>query len=145
MSPRRRRTIHPEIARVLERLKIAIRSLGYSFRDVEKRLRVSDGYLSRVFLGSIELKMEHIIGIARALEMAPEELVAFVYPKAKEPMSPTTHELWRRVGGSPPGGLPGTPKPTEGVTAEDVERAARRALSDLFGSLATQHVAKPGG
>jgi len=71
---RRARNIDPEIARVLQRIKIAIQSLGYSMRDIEKRLKASDGYLSRVFLGAIELKVDHIIGIAKAVGMAPEEV-----------------------------------------------------------------------
>lgn len=142
MSPRRR-NIHPEIARVLERLKIAIQALGYSMRDIEKRLKTSDGYLSRVFLGAIELKMEHIVFIAAALQMAPEELMAFVYPKPKEPMSPAAYELWRRVGGAPPSGLPGSPKPSEGgIRDVDVEGALRRTLGTVLSDLAA-HLSKP--
>jgi transcriptional regulator with XRE-family HTH domain len=138
---RKARTIDPEIARVLQRLKIAIQSLGYSMRNVEKRLRVSDGYLSRVFLGVIELKLEHIIGIAKALGMAPEELMAFVYPKQKEPMSPAAYELWRRVGGSPLGGMPGiqpqaAPKASSSASDDDLDRALRRSLSRVLGDLA---------
>ncbi|HEX9944573.1 MAG TPA: helix-turn-helix transcriptional regulator [Thermoanaerobaculia bacterium] len=145
MSPRRKKNIHPEIARVLDRLRIAVQAMGYSLRDIEKRLGVSDGYLSRVFLGTIELKIEHIIAIARALQMAPEELFAFVYPKPKEPISPSAYELWRRAGGVPAGGLPGIQKPGQSpLTTEAVEQAVRRALGDVFGSLATK-VAKPEG
>jgi transcriptional regulator with XRE-family HTH domain len=137
--PRKIRNIDPEIARVLQRLKIAIQSLGYSLRDIEKRLKVSDGYLSRVFLGTIELKLEHIIGISKALGMAPEELMAFVYPKQKDPMSPSAYELWRRVGGSPLGGLPGLQPqaPREGSPSdEDLDRALRRSLGRVLGDLA---------
>jgi transcriptional regulator with XRE-family HTH domain len=137
---RKPRTIDPEIARVLQRIKIAIQSLGYSMRDIEKRLRVSDGYLSRVFLGTIELKLEHILGIAKALGMAPEELMAFVYPKQREPMSPAAYELWRRVGGAPLGGMPGLQaKSSASPSDEDLDRALRRSLGrvlvDLAGTL----------
>lgn len=137
--PRKVRNIDPEIARVLQRIKIAIQSLGYSLRDIEKRLKVSDGYLSRVFLGAIELKLDHIIGISKALGMTPEELMAFVYPKQKDPMSPSTYELWRRVGGSPLGGLPGLQPqaPKEGAPSdEELDRALRRSLSRVLGDLA---------
>ena len=137
--PRKVRNIDPEIARVLQRIKIAIQSLGYSLRDIEKRLKVSDGYLSRVFLGAIELKLDHIIGISKALGMTPEELMAFVYPKQKDPMSPSTYELWRRVGGSPLGGLPGLQPqaPKESATSEEeLDRALRRSLSRVLGDLA---------
>ena len=138
---RRARNIDPEIARVLQRIKIAIQSLGYSMRDIEKRLKASDGYLSRVFLGAIELKVDHIIGIAKAVGMAPEELMSFVYPKQKDPMSPAAYELWRRVGGTPLGGLPGlhpqaAPKGSGSPPDDELDRALRRSLSRVLGDLA---------
>jgi transcriptional regulator with XRE-family HTH domain len=142
---RRKRNIPPEIAHVLARLKLAIQALGYSMRDIEPRLKVSDGYLSRVFLGAIELKIEHVIGIAKALGMAPEELMAFVYPTPKEPISPSAYALWRRVGGVPPvapgfGPKPAPPPPEpqkSAVTEADAERLLRQALGRVFGDLAS--------
>jgi transcriptional regulator with XRE-family HTH domain len=142
---RRKRNIPPEIAHVLARLKLAIQALGYSMRGVEQRLRVSDGYLSRVFLGAIELKMEHVIGIAKALGMAPEELMAFVYPTPRDPISPAAYKLWRQVGGAPPiapgfGPKPAPPaeeKKSGGVTEADAERLLRQALGRVFGDLAS--------
>jgi transcriptional regulator with XRE-family HTH domain len=140
MSPRRKRTIPPEIAHVLSRLKLAIQGLGYSLRDIEKRLKTSDGYLSRVFLGTIELKMEHIIGIAKALQMAPEELMAFVYPTPKDPISPAAYQLWRRVGGAPPVAASAVKKQSEegAVRQEDVDRILRQSLGRVFGDLANR-------
>jgi len=138
MSPRRR-NIEPEIARVLGRLKLAIQSLGFSFRDIERRLKVSDGYLSRVFMGAIELKMEHITGIAKALGMTPEELMAFVYPTPTQPMSASTYELWRRIGGAPVYGMPGDQKPSvpeRPLTKDDLEKAVQKAVSEVFAGLA---------
>jgi len=137
MSPRRKKTIPPDMAYVLGRLKLAVQGLGYSLRDIEKRLKTSDGYLSRVFLGTIELKVEHIFGMAKALGMAPEELVAFIYPTPKDPISPAAYQLWRRVGGTPPV----APKPAEttaagGIKEQDVERVLRQALGRVFGDLA---------
>jgi transcriptional regulator with XRE-family HTH domain len=147
MSPRRKKTIPPEIAHVLSRLKLAIQALGYSLRDVERRLKASDGYLSRIFLGTIDLKMEHFVGIAKALQMAPEELMAFIYPTPKDPISPAAYQLWRRVGGSPPV-APSTAKKTaeEGaVRQEDVDRMLRQSLGRVFGDLASRLGRSPEG
>jgi transcriptional regulator with XRE-family HTH domain len=137
---------NPEVRRILETLKSAIRLLGYSVRDVERTLGYSFGYLSRVFSGTIELKMEHVLDIARALEMAPEELLAFVYPTLKDPASPAAYELWQRVGGYPPTGkfvIRNINK--DGVTEEELERALRRTLgrvlADVSGHLADQPLA----
>ncbi len=137
---RRKRNIPPDLAYVLARLKLAIQALGYSLRDIERRLKASDGYLSRIFLGTIELKVEHVIGIARALQMAPEELMHFIYPKPKDPISPAAYQLWRRVGGVPPVAPSLTPKTEEkkaGVTDADAERLLREALGRVFGDLAS--------
>ena len=136
---RRERNIAPEVAYVLARLKLAIQALGFSLRTIEKRLQTGDGYLSRVFTGLIELKMEHIIGIARALEMAPEELMAFVYPIRKDPISPAAYELWQRVGGLPPVAPSLAPRQAAegGVTETDAERLLRQALGRVFGDLAS--------
>ena len=120
--------------------------MGYSMRDVERRLRVSDGYLSRVFLGAIELKIEHVLNIAKALGMAPEELMAFIYPTPKEPISPAAYQLWRRVGGVPPvapsfgpkpSPPPPPPEPKTAATEADAERLLREALGRIFGDLAS--------
>lgn len=142
---RRKRNIPPEIAYVLARLKLAIQALGYSMRNIEHRLKVSDGYLSRIFLGAIELKIEHIIAIAKALGMAPEELMAFIYPTPKDPISPAAYQLWKRVGGVPPAAPGLGPKPTSGLAAQqditaaeaDAERLLRQALGRIFGDLAS--------
>jgi transcriptional regulator with XRE-family HTH domain len=139
---RRKRNIPPDIAYILSRLKLAIQALGYSFRDIERRLHTSDGYLSRVFLGAIELKMEHVVHMAKALGMAPEELMHFIYPKPKEPISPAAYQLWRQVGGVPPVAPSLTPKPPaekkeSAVTEADAERLLRQALGRVFGDLAS--------
>jgi transcriptional regulator with XRE-family HTH domain len=135
---------NPEVRRILETLKSAIRLLGYSVRDIERTLGYSFGYLSRVFAGSIELKMEHILDIAKALEMAPEELLAFVYPTLKDPASPAAYELWQRVGGYPPKGtfvVRNINK--DGVTEEELERALRRTLGRVLGDLAGRLADQP--
>src|SRR5260370_19569141 len=97
-------SVRPDVKHVLDTLKSAIRLLGYSVRDIEKTLGYSFGYLSRVFAGTIELKMEHILDIAKALSMAPEELLAFVYPELKEPPSKSAGQLRKRGGRVAPTG-----------------------------------------
>ena len=101
-------------------------------------MKVSDGYLSRVFSGAIEFRMEYIFGIAKALQLTPEEPVAFVYPIPKEPMSPAAYELWQRIGVAPPVRPSLAPK-EEGKSATsevDTERLLRQALGRVFGDLA---------
>jgi transcriptional regulator with XRE-family HTH domain len=128
--------IRPEVRYVLDALKSAIRILGFTVRDIENRLRYSHGYLSRVFAGTIELKMEHVIDIAKALEVDPEELLAFVYPTLKDPASPAAYELWQRVGGQPPVGTFAIHNVhQQSVADEDLERALRRVLGSVLGEI----------
>jgi transcriptional regulator with XRE-family HTH domain len=137
MSPNPKNRIRPEIQHVLDTLKTAIKVLGFTVRDIEKELGYSNGYLSRVFSGAIELKVEHVIDIAKALGMAPEEILAFVYPHLKDPPSPAAWELWQRVGGAAPTGTFRIRKMSEDEAAEEkLERSLRRALGRVLGDIA---------
>ncbi|MEO6194109.1 MAG: helix-turn-helix transcriptional regulator [Thermoanaerobaculia bacterium] len=139
--------LRDEVRYVLDALKSAIKILGFTVRDIENKLRYSHGYLSRVFAGTIELKMEHVIDVAKALEVDPEELLAFVYPTLKDPASPAAYELWQRVGGQPPVGtfvIRNVHK--QSVTDEELERALRRTLGRVLGEVSghlTQPLAEP--
>ncbi|HVR97351.1 MAG TPA: helix-turn-helix transcriptional regulator [Thermoanaerobaculia bacterium] len=141
-----------EVEHVIASLKAAIRVLGYSIRDIEKKLGYSYGYLSRVFGGTIELKVEHVMDIARALEMAPEEILAFIYPTIKDPPSESAALLWKRLGGFAPTGTYRIRKLREGdegyepddedgdpvfdPSEEMLERVFRRTLSRVLGQVA---------
>ena len=130
-------TARPDVKHVLDTLKSAIRLLGFSVRDIEKRLGYSFGYLSRVFAGTIELKVEHVMDIANALDMMPEELLAFVYPTLREPPSKSAVDLWRRVGGTAPTGTIMYRNEAQAQLMEDeMTTAFRRSLGRVFGALA---------
>lgn len=155
MSPKKKEAPspeRPEVEHVLASLKAAIRVLGYSIRDIEKKLGYSFGYLSRVFGGTIELKVEHVMDIARALEMPPEEILAFIYPTLKDPPSEAAALLWKRLGGFAPTGtfrirklregdegyVPGDEDgdPVFDPSEEMLERVFRRTLSRVLGQVA---------
>ena len=137
MSPKPKPTVRPDVQHVLDTLKSAIRLLGYSVRDIEKKLGYSFGYLSRVFAGTIELKVEHVMDLADALGMMPEELLAFVYPTLQDPPSKSAVDLWRRVGGVAPSGTIMYRNESQAQVMEDeMESALRRSLGRIFGSIA---------
>jgi transcriptional regulator with XRE-family HTH domain len=73
---------------VLTVLKTAMRVLGISNRDVERRLGLSGSYLSRLFSGDIDLRFSHLVSISRAIGMEPEELLWLAYPRGAAPPSP---------------------------------------------------------
>jgi transcriptional regulator with XRE-family HTH domain len=128
----------PEIQHMLTVLKTAMRVLGYSNRDIERKLGLSASYLSRLFSGVIELRFEHIVDVSRAMGLELEEVMYFAYPHPKQPPSAAAIRL-REVTGSyqaplaaqspPPGS---SPAPTE----EDLERLMAKTLRKLFGEIA---------
>ena len=82
-----------EVQRLINILRTAMRVLGVTNREVERRLGQSPSYLSRVFSGGIELKAEHLIQIPRAMGMEPAEFFHLAYPKTVEPASKAAVQL----------------------------------------------------
>jgi transcriptional regulator with XRE-family HTH domain len=53
-------------------LRQVVELSGISEREVERRLELGGGTLSRIFSGRIELKLSHLLAILEVLEMKPE-------------------------------------------------------------------------
>ena len=83
----------PEEKHVLTVLKTTMRVLGYSNRDLERKLKVSGSYLSRVFSGDLDLRFSHVLRLSRAMGLAPEEMLRLVYPPEPGPKSPAAQRL----------------------------------------------------
>ncbi len=62
-----------------------MRMLGFSNREVERRMGLNHGSVSRVFSGHIEAKLELVLGAARAIGLEYDELFAFAYPELRHP------------------------------------------------------------
>jgi transcriptional regulator with XRE-family HTH domain len=60
-----------ESDRLLSLLEKHVRQAEMSQREMERRLGLSQGYLGGLFKGRIQLKVSHVYGIARILEMEP--------------------------------------------------------------------------
>jgi len=124
-----------EIQRILDLLRMLIRISGLSNREVERRLKLSPSYLSRLFGGYLEVKLEHLLGISRALGLKPSEFFAFAYPEG--PLEPS--EAYQRIRNvlqtlQPIRPEP-APKPEPAITAEEVERRIQDALRQVFRDL----------
>lgn len=125
-----------EVERVMTVLRTAIRLLGLSNREVERRLGYTPSYLSRLFGGAIELKVEHVLAIARAIGLQAAEFFELAYPRRVESPSEsfrTIRTLLRDL--QPP--EPTAQTPGQGLTAEEVDRriqeSVRQVLRDLAG------------
>ncbi|HSS51998.1 MAG TPA: helix-turn-helix transcriptional regulator [Thermoanaerobaculia bacterium] len=69
-----------EVRRLLDVLQTLMRMLAVSNREVERRLELQHGTVSRLLNGQIEAKLEVVLGVARALGLAYDELFAIAYP-----------------------------------------------------------------
>ena len=128
----------PEVQHMLTVLKTAMRVLGYSNRDVERKLGLSSSYLSRLFSGIIELRFEHVVDISRAMGLELEEVLYFAYPYPKQPPSAAATRLREMMGsfqgvGAPPA-TPEAPAPRP-PTQEEMEKLMAKTLRKLFGEL----------
>jgi transcriptional regulator with XRE-family HTH domain len=74
-----------EVRRLLDLLRTMMRMLGFSNREIERRMGLNHGSVSRVFSGHIEAKLELVLGAARAIGLEPDEFFAFAYPELRPP------------------------------------------------------------
>ena len=97
--------VQSEIQRLMHLLRVAMRMLDVSNRDIEKKLGLSYGYLSRLFAGNIELKVEHILQILEVLGLTPSEFFQLAYPRRNTPPSEAAerlHSILEGLGPPPP-------------------------------------------
>ena len=90
-------TENQEIQRILDVTQTLLRVLDLSNREIERRLGLSPSYLTRVFTGYVEVKLEHVLDIARAMGLSPAEFFSFVYPDVPEPASPAAQRIRSRL------------------------------------------------
>ena len=121
--------IQEEIKRLLQVLRTTMRLLDVSNRDVEKKLGLSYGYLSRLFAGTIELKIEHILSILDVIGLTPAEFFHLAYPRATGQASDAAVRMRSIMQGFQP--IP-EDRPSA-ASSEEVERLMMSALKKLLG------------
>lgn len=120
-----------EVARLRELLRNAIRLSGVTNRKIERTLEMSQGSLSRLLAGGIELKVKHILKIVEILGLPPGHFFRIAYPEEPQPTSALQafHKaLSPRAEGK---GDPEAPPPAA-VTQEQVEAMVAKAIRKLL-------------
>jgi transcriptional regulator with XRE-family HTH domain len=122
-----------EVDRLLNVLRTSIRLLGLTNREIERRLGLTPSYVSRIFSGTIELKVEHVLAIARAMGLEPWEFFELAYPRRSEPPTESFRSIRTLLRDMQPPAPPAPPAP--GLTAEEIDQkiqeSVRRALREL--------------
>jgi transcriptional regulator with XRE-family HTH domain len=121
--------MNSEVERLLTVFRTAMRILGITNRDVEKKLGVSPSYLSRLFSGTIELKVEHVMELVAAIGLEPAEFFHLAYPRLPEPGSDSAQRLrqtLRDLQPASPEARPGVP------TQDEIDQMLMKSLRKLL-------------
>lgn len=106
-------------------LKTAIVTAGLTQKKVERRLGLSQGYLSRLFGGQIDLKVDHVVQIAKVLEVEPEELFLAAFPPSQDEPTQMVLRLREALGVTFP-----TLPTARSRLEKEIERIVRRILAE---------------
>jgi transcriptional regulator with XRE-family HTH domain len=80
-----------EVVRLTNLLSAAVKFSNITQREVERKLGLSSGSLSRLFSGGIELKVKHILDICEVIGFSPSRFFHAAYPQREE----ESGEAWR--------------------------------------------------
>lgn len=80
-----------EVARLTNLLSAAVKFSNVTQREVERKLGLSSGSLSRLFSGGIELKIKHILDVCHVIGFPPARFFRAAYPHREE----DSGEAWR--------------------------------------------------
>jgi transcriptional regulator with XRE-family HTH domain len=122
-----------EVRRVLDVLHTLMRMLAISNREVERRLGLQHGTVSRLLNGQIEAKLELLLGVARALGLEYEEFIAIAYPgrlvaKPESEAARKIHSMLEDL--RPKAALPAKAPADPAELFHDVKRAVREILEE---------------
>lgn len=131
--------MNEEIKRLLNVLRTAMKILDITNREIEKKLGLSYGYLSRLFAGAIELKIEHILDICAAIGLRPAEFFHLAYPRVPLPGTAAAVKLRDVLQGFQPqsgnGEDPDAEAALPSLSHEEIEQMMLASLRKLLADL----------
>jgi transcriptional regulator with XRE-family HTH domain len=130
-----------EVVRLTNLLSATVKFSNITQREVERKLGLSSGSLSRLFSGGIELKIKHILDICEVIGFSPARFFHAAYPHREE----ESGEAWRlqrlleqlhpAQGTEPAEPEPQLQAPTPGPSQAEIERMVLAALGKFFGEM----------
>lgn len=132
----------PEVVRLTQLLAAAVKFSNTTQREIERKLGLSSGSLSRLFSGGIELKLKHVLDICEVIGFPPSRFFAAAFPHADE--RPESERLQRLLEQLHPDACATSSlapaAPAAGPSTADLERTVQRlvheALAGTFARLA---------
>lgn len=131
-----------EVVRLTNLLSAAVKFSNITQREVERKLGLSSGSLSRLFSGGIELKIKHILDICEVIGFPPARFFHAAYPQREE----ESGEAWRlqrlleqlhpakeeRQSAAP---MEEAPAAAQGPSQAEIERMVLAALGKFFSDM----------
>jgi transcriptional regulator with XRE-family HTH domain len=117
-----------ETQRLVNLVKVSLRILGVSNRELARRLEMSPSYVSKLLSGASELRLDHLIRICKVTGLDPGEFFALAYPVRSSPTPTGLHLRSLMQGNYPP-----PPPPSAKVFSEEqVQEMLQAALAKLM-------------
>lgn len=117
-------------------LKTSIHTLGLTLKEVESRLGLSRGYLSRLFAGEMDLKIDHVVQIAEVLGVEPEEFFRLAFSASETEPTQKALRLREAFGVTAPQAAPQEPQAPSRLE-QAIEEIVNRAMAKAFAKLQT--------
>jgi transcriptional regulator with XRE-family HTH domain len=116
----------PETQRLIDLLRVSLKILGVTNRELARRLGMSPSYISKLFSGGSEIRLDHVIRICRAIGIEPAEFFTFAYPRQPSSGTATAARLRELLQHTPP-----PPRPAESYDVE-IERMMKEMLERVM-------------
>lgn len=114
----------PETKRLVNLVKVTLRILGLSNREIARRLGMSPSYVSKLLSGVSDIRLDHVIRICKASGMEPAEFFGLAYPPSPPKPSLTQARLREMLQGLT---LPPPPPPPP-----EKERLSEKEIHDML-------------
>lgn len=132
-----------EVVRLTNLLSAAVKFSNVTQREVERKLGLSSGSLSRLFSGGIELKIKHILDVCEVIGFPPSRFFRAAYPQRDEEsgdawrLQRLLEQLHPGKDREPAAARPEIeePAPAEKPTQADIERMVMAALGKFFAEM----------
>jgi transcriptional regulator with XRE-family HTH domain len=120
-----------ETERLVNLVKVSLRILGISNRELARRLEMSPSYVSKLLSGSSELRLDHLVRICNVTGLHPSEFFALAYPAPPAPTATGTRLRALLRGGNPPP-TPPPVAPAKTYREDEVQTMLQAALERLM-------------